>query len=119
MGKIISVRIWQEVERFVSAFFSGVFLYTVYHAIENVRLLLRHKLWLISVEDALYWGMALIYLFVQIYDTNNGVIRGYYVLGIVFGASFAWKSLQIISKVWKKFIQSRKQKKVDKFKKKG
>lgn len=94
-------------------------MYTVYYTLGEIRQLIRHRPWLVNLEDGIYWGMALIYLFVQIYNTNNGVIRGYYVLGIVFGAVFSWKALRFFAKMWKKFIQSRKQKKVDKLRKKG
>lgn len=98
----------------MSAFLSGVFLCAVYQLIVTIRQMVKHRGWLINLEDICYWIFAMVYLFVQNYNTNNGAIRGYYILGIVVGVVTSWKSFQYFSVLWKKFIQHRKQKKVDK-----
>lgn len=110
------MRIWGELENFVSAFFSGIFLCSVYLAIGKIREIIKHRLWLINIEDGIYWGMVFAYLFVQIYYTNNGAIRGYYVLGVVGGVIFLWKISRTFSKMWKNFVQCKKEKRVDKSK---
>lgn len=105
-----------ELEHFISAFFSGIFLCAVYQMIRVIRLAVRHRTWMENLEDVCYWMFAFNYLFVQIYNTNNGAIRGYYVLGVVGGAVILWKTFHYFSDLWKKFVQQIKQKRVDKSK---
>lgn len=113
------MKIWEELERFASAFFSGVFLCALYQLILTVRQMVKHKVWVANLEDVGYWIFAFLYLFVQIYNTNNGAIRGYYVLGVVGGVITLWKIFRYFTKLWKKFVQCRKQKRVDKSRQKG
>lgn len=108
------MKISTELEIFFSAVFSGIFLFSVYFAVEMIRNLRSHPLWLINLEDVAYWSVAFGYLFVQIYHTNDGIIRGYYVLGLVLGAVISWKSFRILGEKWKKFVHSRKKKRLDK-----
>lgn len=110
------MRIGGELENFASAFFSGVFLCSAYLAISKIREIIKHRLWLVNLEDGIYWSMAFTYLFVQIYHTNNGAIRGYYVLGVVGGVIFLWKISRIFSKLWIKFVHRKEEKRVDKSK---
>lgn len=116
MGKVVSVKIWEELELFASAFFSGIFLCAIYLLIVTIRQIVKHRMWAVNLEDASYWIFAFAYLFVQIYNTNNGAIRGYYILGIVGGALSLWKSFHYFVILWKKIVQQRKQKRVDKSK---
>lgn len=108
------MRIWNELDVFLSAVFSGIFLVSFYMAINMLRKIIKHPLWVVNMEDILYWSVVLGYLFVQIYHTNNGIIRGYYVLGIVLGAVSMLKISTFFSKKWKKFVQSRAKKSIDK-----
>lgn len=102
-----------EVEKFFSAFLSGIFLVSLYMSMNMLRKIWKHSLLLINLEDFLYWSTTFVYLFVQIYYTNNGIIRCYYVLGVVLGAVFLWKIRCLISNRWKKIVHSRKKKTVD------
>ena len=97
-----------EVRIFVSAMCSGSFLLSVYYLIEMIRKAICHKTWMINFEDVLFWIFAGGYLFVQIYHTNNGSIRLYYVLGVVLGAALSWKTLRLLEKLWKKFVHFKK-----------
>ena len=105
-----------EVKIFLSAFFSGIFLVSLYMVLNMLRKIYKHSMLWINLEDILYWSITFGYLFVQIYHTNNGMIRIYYVLGVVFGGAFVWKMCCHISKLWKKFVQSRRKKSVDNLK---
>ena len=103
---------WLETEwmSFVQAVFSGMFVYWVYFCIRKLRRIVPHNLAAISIEDGVFWLATSIYLFVQIYHTNNGNIRLYYVLGLVLGAVLSWKILRLFEKVWKKFVHFKKEK---------
>lgn len=102
-----------EVRIFISAIYSGSFLLSLYYLIELIRKMIRHKDMAINFEDILFWIFAGGYLFVQIYHTNNGNIRLYYVLGLVLGAALSLEILRILEKVWKKFVHFKKEKRVD------
>lgn len=110
------MKVIMEVEVFLSAAFSGIFLFSVYAAVGMLRKLKKHPLWLINLEDVCYWSVVLGYLFVQIYHTNNGIIRGYYVLGVVFGCASMWKISRFFAKKWKNFVHFRTKKSIDKSK---
>ena len=107
------MKIAAELKVFLSAFFSGIFLSSLYMALGMLRKLWKHSLLIINLEDIIYWSVTCGYLFVQIYHTNNGIIRSYYVLGVVFGAWFMWKISRFFSEKWKKFVHSHKKKSVD------
>lgn len=107
------MNLFTEVRIFISAMYSGSFLLSVYYLIEMIRKMIRHREWTINLEDVLFWIFAGGYLFVQIYHTNNGNIRLYYVLGLVLGAVLSWKILRLFEKVWKKFVHFKKEKRVD------
>lgn len=70
---------------FVQAFFSGMTVYWGYFCVRKFRRIFAHNLIAISIEDALFWMVTSIYLFVQIYYTSDGSIRWYFVLGVVLG----------------------------------
>lgn len=71
---------------FIHAILNGIFVVSVYLSLRVIRRLISHALWVINLEDALYWISTALYLFVQIYHTSDGIVRWYFVLGVVFGA---------------------------------
>ena len=71
---------------FLHAIITGVFVTAVYLSLRVLRRIFRHALWVINIEDFIYWIFVSQYFFVQIYHTSNGEIRWYFVLGVVIGA---------------------------------
>ena len=96
------LEIEREIAIFVHAVLMGVIMLAFYLCFEVLRHLFPHKAWMIHMEDICYCIVAFIYLFVQIYHTNNGKIRWFSVLGVVFGILFLWKTFSIFKKVAKK-----------------
>ena len=78
-----------EILVFLLAVIAGCVARLSYHCIVCFREIVRHSLLVMGIEDILYWMGAAIYFFVQIYHTSNGVIRWYFILGVVLGAIFA------------------------------
>lgn len=74
-----------EMEIFVHAVLTGIFAASVYLSLRVIRRLVSHALWVLNLEDAVYWIFTSLYLFVQIYHTSDGVIRWPFVLGVVVG----------------------------------
>lgn len=75
----------KELGIFVHAVVSGIVVYGTYTFIRIIRRLVKHNLLSISIEDFLFWVGTSFYLFIQIYNTSDGSVRWYLILGIVVG----------------------------------
>lgn len=95
----------KELSVFLQAVFAGNLVYLSYMVIRVFRRIIKHKLFWISVEDAIFWIVAGFYLFFKIYQTSNGTIRWYFVLGVLAGGILTHC---IISKITKKNIDKSK-----------
>lgn len=70
---------------FAGAVLSGMTVYSFYRCLALLRRLIRHSPAAVEAEDFLFWTATAVYTFVQIYHTNNGRVRWYYILGLVLG----------------------------------
>ncbi len=95
----------KELSVFLQAVLAGNLVYLSYLAIRIFRRILKHNLFWVSVEDAIFWIAAGFYLFFKIYQTSNGTIRWYFVLGVLAGGILTH---HIISKITKKHIDKSK-----------
>ena len=107
-----------EIIAFITAIIAGMTIRFCYHCLTCIRNTWKHKKLLIEIEDILYWIVTSLYLFVQIYYTSNGVVRWFFVLGIVLGAIIATILVREIKKVTKKIYNMQLLKNVDKNNKK-
>ena len=94
-----------ECARFIRAILDGVLLTSAYLSLHILREIISHKLWMIHLEDAIYWCGVFAYLFVQIYYTNNGNLRWYDVLGIVLGMIISCLILKKIKEISRKILR--------------
>ena len=88
--------IWEELLIFLNAVVTGGILRLFYQSVNCLRKIRKHPRWLIGAEDFIFWIITAIYTFVQIYQTSSGVIRWYFILGIVVGALFSSKNIKKI-----------------------
>ena len=95
----------KELSVFLQAVLAGNLVYLSYLTLRVFRRILKHNLFWISVEDAIFWMTTGFYLFSKIYQTSNGTIRWYFVLGVLAGGIFTH---HIISKITKKKIDKSK-----------
>lgn len=105
---MISVR--EELLIFIMAMIAGSVVRLSYRGISAFRKILRHKQWVINLEDLIFWIAAAIYMFVQIYHTSDGSIRWYFALGVVVGVAITSVLIGKIEKVLKKIYISQKEK---------
>ena len=63
---------------------------------------------LVNVEDAVYWICMAWYLFEQIYHVSNGVIRWYFVVGIIVGAAVFYTVEKRIRNRVNRYVKKRK-----------
>lgn len=106
--------IGEEFAVFIHAILTGIFVTAVYFSLRMLRRIFSHALWIINLEDAVFWGFTAIYMFVQIYHTSDGNIRWYFVLGVVFGSLILKFFLFFARKIGQKmyiFIQKKMGKK--------
>ena len=93
---------------FVEAVLAGMIVCWGYTCIRKFRRVIKHNLLAIAIEDLLFWIGTAIYLFVQIYHTNDGSIRWYFVLGVVFGLIFSLSLNGLIKKLNKKMYAKKR-----------
>lgn len=82
------IEIYEELLIFFNAVITGIIIRLFYQCIKSLRNILKHPSWILGIEDLLFWIITSVYIFVQIYQTSSGVIRWYFILGIVVGAFF-------------------------------
>ena len=87
-----------EMLGFLTAIISGMVVKLGYQTLCCVRDIWKHNYFLIGIEDLLFWIGTAMYLFVQIYHTNNGSVRWGFILGVVVGV---WIASVILKKVKK------------------
>ncbi len=78
---------------FLDALICGMFLAAVYDVIRIFRKIVPHLNIIINVEDFIFWNISGIYLFAVIFGANNGVVRGFFLVGAVIGAYIFEKSI--------------------------
>ena len=99
--------IGKELSVFLQAVLAGNLIYLVYALIRVMRRLWKHNLFFVSLEDLIFWIGTGIYLFVRIYQTSDGIIRWYFVIGVLFGGTLTHF---IIFQISKKYIAKRRKK---------
>lgn len=99
--------IGKELSVFLQAVLAGNIIYLAYSVIRVVRRLWKHNLFFVSLEDLIFWIGTGIYLFVRIYQTSNGIIRWYFVIGVLLGGIVTHF---IIFQISKKYIAKRRKK---------
>ena len=87
---------------FLHAVLTGMIILAFYFCFEALRHLFPHKRWMIHLEDISYWCIVSVYIFVQLYHTNNGKIRWFNALGVAIGAFFLWEIIAILQKIAEK-----------------
>lgn len=79
------IEIGVELQIFLTAVWVGLVVSAIFKTLGGVQRLLKQKKWLICLEDGIYWLWLSWYIFEQIFLATKGVIRWYFVLGIVVG----------------------------------
>lgn len=60
--------------------------FAAYDGIRVVRRIFPHGIFMISLEDLVYWLVISLCFFLHLTQVNNGKIRGYVLLGSLLGA---------------------------------
>lgn len=81
MNQIINM----EVRFFLTSVLCGALILVAYDLIRIFRKVIEHGVVAISIEDILYWTIGAVFVFRMMYRMNNGVIRGFSLIGILLG----------------------------------
>ena len=81
MNKAITV----ELQFFLISILWGAIILFVYDGFRIIRRLIKHNGFFLAVEDLIFWVVASVFIFAMIYHENNGIIRGFSVMGMSIG----------------------------------
>ena len=81
----MSQNIISEVVFFAHSFLLGIVITFVYEGFLVLRRLIRHNLFMISLEDMIFWIACAIGVFYMLCEENNGILRWFAVLGAALG----------------------------------
>lgn len=101
----MSAAIGMEVQFFLTSIIWGIILLIIYDVLRIFRRVIAHKWFFVAVEDVLFWVMSAFLIFRMMYQQNNGIIRGFSILGmtlgmVVYNQSLSEYAVRWISKVF-------------------
>lgn len=74
-----------EVKFFLMSVAWGAILLVMYDCLRILRKVVKHGAVLMSMEDIIYWTISSVLIFRMMYRLNDGIIRGFSLLGILLG----------------------------------
>lgn len=81
----MSITIQYEVRLLAASFATGLFLMVIYDGLRLLRLLIPHGVIWTGIEDAFYWLSSSIITFLLLLKQNDGVLRGFAIIGVLAG----------------------------------
>lgn len=81
MNEFISM----EVRFFLVSVVWGMILLIMYDCLRIFRKVVNHGAVWMSIEDIFYWTISAVLIFRMMYELNNGIIRGFSLIGILLG----------------------------------
>jgi spore cortex biosynthesis protein YabQ len=81
MNQVITV----ELQFFLISVLWGSIILLAYDGLRILRRLIKHGVFFLAVEDIIFWVAASLFIFSMIYKQNNGIIRGFSVMGMSLG----------------------------------
>lgn len=70
---------------FLLAILNGIFLGFLYDLLRVFRRMVKHPRWLVSLQDFIYWVVSSLIIFMEIFNNNDGSLRGFLCLGVFLG----------------------------------
>lgn len=74
-----------ELQFFLISVLSGGILLLIYDLLRIIRRLMKHDSFFIALEDMIFWVGASLFIFSMMYKENDGVIRGFSIMGMLIG----------------------------------
>lgn len=74
-----------ELQFFMISIVWGSLILVIYDCLRIIRKVIKHKQFVIGIEDILYWILCGHLIFQMMYKHNSGIIRAFAILGIFIG----------------------------------
>ncbi len=93
-----------ELKFFLISILWGILLLAAYDILRILRRIIKHDEFFIALEDLIFWVVASLFIFAMIYQENDGIIRGFCIMGMFLGAvlyhyAFSDLLINLITKV--------------------
>lgn len=75
-----------EIDFFINSVFFGFFLTFTYDLFVILRRLIKHRVYIVTIEDIVYGIFIGVNIFLLNYEYNNGVVRFFMFLGLIIGS---------------------------------
>lgn len=92
MSAPVSIELWI----FLWSICSGIILGFIFDIFRIKRRVVKTGLVLTTIEDLLFWILAALILFITVYLSNDGEIRGFTIIGCILGAVFYFSAISPI-----------------------
>lgn len=74
-----------ELQFFLISILCGGIILLIYDVLRIIRRLVRHDSFFVAVEDLFFWVATSLFIFAMMYKQNNGIIRGFSIMGMLIG----------------------------------
>lgn len=74
-----------ELQFFLASVIWGVIILVIYDVIRIFRNIIKHHYFFIGLEDLIFWIVSGFLIFRMMYIQNDGIIRGFSILGMTLG----------------------------------
>lgn len=75
-----------EVSIFLEAAWNGMMIAVLYDVLRILRRVVKHSDVVVGIQDYIFWVAAGIMIFSMVFQSNDGVLRGYIFLALLLGA---------------------------------
>ncbi len=100
----------EELYILLSAVWLGCVVGAVHEVLCTIREIVKHREWIVNLEDFFYWIFVSVYVFESIFLVNNGNWRGYICIGVVVGVWSIHTIWYVLKKVFLKVRKTLKNK---------
>lgn len=81
----MSGAISMELQFFLVSIMWGVIILIIYDGLRIFRRVVSHKWFFVAMEDVTFWVLSAFLIFRMMYEQNNGIIRGFSIIGMTLG----------------------------------
>ncbi len=74
-----------ELHFFLISILWGIMLLLAYDVLRVFRRLIKHGIFFVALEDLIFWVCASLFIFAMMYEENDGIIRGFSIMGMSLG----------------------------------
>lgn len=77
--------IFIQMQFFMISILWGAIILLAYDVLRILRRLIKHNNIILAIQDLIFWIVASVFIFAMIYKENDGIIRGFAVMGVTIG----------------------------------